>query len=176
MSRAADVPGMRVWRLEFPQQPGYRFAWLGPYTSHWLTAAAEELVRYMDVEHTETRPDPPDAERFARHRAAQDPLLCACDSREALADWFGGYLPALQAEGAHVAVYDVPASAVVEHGARQLVFVQSRATLVERTGDPPPSELIRSSAGSRAGIIAAAAGRYRWNGTPGPPPVAVLQR
>lgn len=42
---------VRVWRLEFPQQPGYRFAWLGPYTSHWLTETAEELARYMDVEH-----------------------------------------------------------------------------------------------------------------------------
>ena len=162
-----------MWRLEFPQVPGYLFAWLGPYTSHWLTAAAEELVRHMDVEHTETHPDPPDAERFARHRAAEDPLLCGCVSRESLADWFGGYLPALRAEGAHVAVYDVPAAAVLERGDRQLVFVQSRARLVERTGSPPPTPLIRSSAGSRARIIAAAGDRYTWHGTPGPPPTAV---
>ena len=55
----------RVWRLGFPQQPGHRFAWSGPYTSHWLTETAEELVRYMDFEHTEAHPDPPDPERFA---------------------------------------------------------------------------------------------------------------
>ena len=160
---------MLVWRLEFAQVPGYRFAWLGPYTSHWLTARAEELVRHMDVEHTATHPDPPDAERFARHRALGDPLLCGCASPQELADWFGDWLPALQAEGAHVAVHDVPVEAVVERSDRQLVFVQSQAVLVDRTGRPPSAPLIRSSAGSRAGIIAAAGDRYTWRGTPGPP-------
>jgi hypothetical protein len=161
---------LRVWRLEFPQQPGSRFAWLGPYTSHWLTETAEELVRHMDREHTETHPDPPDAERFARHRALADPLLCGCPSRQALEDWFGAYLPALRAEGGQVAVYDVPADAVVEQGDQQLVFTQSRATLVERSGTTPPTPLIRSSAGSRSAVYAAAGDRYAWRGVPGPPP------
>lgn len=161
---------VRVWRLEFPQQAGYRFSWLGPYTSHWMTAAGEELVRYMDAEHSVTHPHPADMELFAKHREANDPLLCGCASEVALRHWFGLYLPALQAEGGHIAVYDVPRAAIVEHSEQQLIFVQRWATLVARTGAPARSPLLRSSAGSRAAIRAESNGKYDYVGQPGPPP------
>jgi hypothetical protein len=160
---------VRVWRLEFPQSPGYRFAWLGPYTSHWMTAAGEELIRYMDAEHSVTRPHPADTELFAEHRAANDPLLCGCASERAVRDWFGPYLPALLAEGGHTAVYDVPRAAIVERSDQQTIFIQHRATLVSRTGTPASSPLVRSSAGSRAAIRAASNGTYDYLGQPGPP-------
>lgn len=67
-------------------------------------------------------------------------------------------------------MYDVPAEAVVEQGDQQLVFIRSRATLVQRTGTPPPTPLTRSSADSRSAIYAAAGDRYAWRGTSGPPP------
>jgi hypothetical protein len=163
----ADV--VRVWRLEFPQSPGYRFAWLGPYTSHWMTAVGEELIRYMDAEHSATRPHPADMELFAKHRAANDPLLCGCASEAELRAWFGPYLPALLAEGAHTAVYDVPRAAIVELSDQQIIFIQRRATLVSRTGTPATSPLVRSSAGSRAAIRAESKGKYDYVGQPGPP-------
>jgi hypothetical protein len=64
-------PEMRrvVWRLEFPQPPGWRIQWLGPYTSQWLTDEAEEIVRYMEAEHCATHPHPSDPPSLRRTRA-----------------------------------------------------------------------------------------------------------
>lgn len=156
---------VRVWRLEFPQQSGSRHLWLGPYTSQWMTAAADELVCFMEAEHCVTRPHPADMELFAKHRQANDHLLCGCASEAALREWFGTYLAPLQVEGGHIAVYDVPRAAIVELSDQHIVFVQRRATLVERTGTPAVSTLVRSSAGSRTEIIASSNGKYAYRGS-----------
>lgn len=155
---------IRVWRLEFPQHSESRHSWLGPYTSQWMTAAADELVCFMEAEHCVTRPHPADMELFAEHREPNDPLLCGCASAAALREWFGAYLAPLQAEGGHVAVYDVPRAAIVELSEQQIVFLKRRATLVLRTGTPATAPLVRSSAGSRAEIIASSNGKYDYVG------------
>jgi hypothetical protein len=160
---------IRVWRLEFPQQSGSRHSRLGPYTSQWMTPAGDELVCFMEAEHCVTRPHPADMELFAKHRRANDPLLCGCASEAALRDWFGAYLAPLQEEGGHVAVYDVSRAAIVEMSDQQIIFAQRGATLVVRTGAAANSPLVRSSAGSRAEIIASSNGKYDYVGWPGAP-------
>ena len=150
---------MNVWRLEFPQPPGWRIDWLGPYTSHWLTAEAEEIVRYMEAEHCITHPHPRDPGIFDLY-PGDDRLSCGCASRELLERWFGAYLPRLLDQGAHITQYAVPLDAVVESSAEQVLFITRRATVVERSGREAPAPLIRSSAGSRAAIMAASDGKY----------------
>jgi hypothetical protein len=150
---------MSVWRLEFPQPPGWRIEWLGPYTSHWLTAEAEEIVRYMEAEHRVTHPHPRDPGIFESY-PGDDRLSCGCASRSLLEQWYGDYLPRLLAQGAHVTHYSVPAAAVVEDSPEQVLFITRMATVVERTGHEAPTPLIRSSAGSRTSIIAASGGTY----------------
>lgn len=145
-----------------PQVPGYRFTWLGPYTSHWLTAEAEELVRFMDHEHSATLPEPRDTGLFARHRDIGDPLLCGCASEAGLRAWFGDYLPALQHQGAHVAAYAVDEGAIVDRDDHQLIFIESRAELLQRQGRSPVAPLVRSSAGSRLAVYAAHPGKYDY--------------
>lgn len=152
---------LTVWRLELPQPPGWRIAWLGPYTSHWLTAEAEEIVRRMEAEHCVTHPHPADPAIFEAY-PGPDRLSCGCASRELLEQWFGEYLPLLLAQGAYVTEYSVPLDAVVEDSPDQVLFVNRLATVVGRTGSAAPSPLIRSSAGSRAEIIAASGGRYDY--------------
>lgn len=72
-----------MWRLEFRQPPGWRIGGLGPYTSHWLTAEAEEIVRYMEAEHCVTHSHPADPAIFDSHRG-EDRLACGCASEELL--------------------------------------------------------------------------------------------
>lgn len=148
-----------VWRLEFRQPPGWRIDWLGPYTSHWLTAEAEEIVRYMEAEHCVTHPHPRDPAIFEAH-PGDDRLSCGCATRSLLEQWFGSYLPRLVEQGAHITHYSVPTSAVVEHAPEQVLFITRMATVVERTGHEARTPLIRSSAGSRTSIIAASDGKY----------------
>ncbi len=150
---------MSVWRLEFAQPPGARIEWLGPYTSQWLTAEAEEIVRHMEAEHCVTHPHPRDPGIFELHPGA-DRLSCGCASRALLEQWFGSYLPRLLDQGAHITHYSVPRDAVVEDAPEQVLFITRRATVLERSGHEPPAPLIRSSAGSRASIIAASGERY----------------
>ncbi|WP_380164778.1 hypothetical protein [Jannaschia sp. R86511] len=158
-----DAQTLTVWRLEMPQAPRYRFDWLGPYTSHWLTTRAEEVVRYMEAEHTVTHPEPRDRQVFTHHREIGDPLLCGSLGGDGLQAWFGDYLPLLQGEGGHLARYEVPLAAVVDQDDRQLIFVQSRARLIGREGTPPPAELVRSSSGSRAAAMLASNGKYDYD-------------
>lgn len=158
-----DAQALTVWRLEMPQVPGYRFHWLGPYTSHWLTARAEEIVRYMEAEHTVTHPEPRDRRVFAHHREVGDPLLCGSLGGGGLQAWFGDYAPLLKGEGGHLARYEVPLVAVIDQDDRQVIFVQSRARLIGREGTPPPAELVRSSAGSRAAAMLASNGIYEYD-------------
>ena len=80
-----------VWRLEFPQPKGWRIQWLGPYTSQWLTAEAEEIVRYMEAEQCVTHPHPSDPTIFAAY-PGDDRLACGCAARVLLEQWFGAYL------------------------------------------------------------------------------------
>ena len=148
-----------VWRLEFPQPLGWRIDWLGPYTSHWLTAEAEEIVRHMEVEHCATRPHPRDPSIFELY-PGDDRLSCGCASRVLLERWFGAYLPRLLDQGAYVTQYSVPLDAVVEDSPEQVLFITRRARVVDRAGHEPPTPLARSSAGSRASIIAASGGKY----------------
>lgn len=148
-----------VWRLEFPQPPGWRISWLGPYTSQWLTAEAEQIVRHMEAEHRVTRPHPTEPSTFTLY-PGDDHLFCGCTSRPLLQRWFGDYLPRLLGQGAHIAHYKVPMDAVVEDLPDQVLFISRRATVVERSGREAPAPLIRSSAGSRTSIIAASAGKY----------------
>lgn len=152
---------MSVWRLEFCQPPGWHIEWLGPYTSHWLTAEAEEIVRYMEAEHCVTHPHPRDPSIFEAYSGTER-LSCGCSSRELLEQWFGAYLPRLLAQGAYVTKYSVPLDAVVEDSPEQVLFVNRRAAVVERSGSPTPRPLIRSSAGSRAAILADSGGRYDY--------------
>lgn len=135
---------------------------MGPYTAQWLTAQAEELVRYMEAEHLVTRPHPADPRIFERH-PRDDRLACGCASLRLLGDWFGRYLRPLWEQGAHVCAYDVPADAIVDHSPDQMLFTLRRASAVRRLGCRPPAPLIRSSAGARAEIIAASNGRYDNN-------------
>ena len=155
-----------MWRLEFPQPPGWRIGWLGPYTSQWLTAEAEELVRYMEAEHRVTRPHPSDPAIFDSY-PGDDRLACGCVSRSLLQRWFGDYFPRLLAQGAYIAQYAVPMDAVVEHSPDQVLFIARRATVVHRSGHPAPTPLIRSSTGSRTSIIAASQGRYDFSAQAG---------
>lgn len=150
---------MSVWRLEFAQPPGWRIGWLGPYTSQWLTAEAEEIVRYMEAEHRVTRPHPSDLTIFESY-PGNDRLSCGCASRPLLEQWFGDYLPRLLEHGAHVTHYSVPIDAVVKDSPEQVLFITRRATVVGRSGREAPAQLIRSSAGSRTSIIAASDGKY----------------
>lgn len=154
-------PRRIIWRLEFAQPPGWRIAWLGPYTSQWLTPEAEELVRYMEAEHCVTHPHPRDPSIFEAYQG-DDRLACGCASRELLEGWFGDYLPKLVSQGAHITQYSVPADAIVEDSPEQILFVYRQARVVERLGHEPPSHLIRSNAGSRAEIIEASNGRYEF--------------
>ncbi|WP_156409680.1 hypothetical protein [Nocardioides sp. Soil796] len=151
----------RVWRLEFAQPPGGRIAWLGPYTSQWLTPAAEELARYMEAEHRVTRPHPKDPAIFDSYRG-DDRLACGCASREHLESWFGDYLPLLMDQGGHVAEYAVGRDAIVEDSPEQVLFIKRRGRLVQRTGHEPPSQLIRSSAGSRTALLEAGDRKYAY--------------
>ena len=154
-------PRRIIWRLEFAQPPGWRIAWLGPYTSQWLTPEAEELVRYMEAEHCVTHPHPRDPSIFEAYQG-DDRLACGCASRELLEGWFDDYLPKLVSQGAHITQYSVPADAIVEDSPEQILFVYRQARVVERLGHEPPSHLIRSNAGSRAEIIEASNGRYEF--------------
>ena len=151
-----------IWRLEFRQPPGWRIEWLGPYTSQWLTAEAEELVRYMEAEHSVTRPHPTDVRIFDGH-PGEGRLVCGCASRTLLDRRFGDYLPPLMEQGAHVAEYAVPHSAIVDDSPEQILFIHRQAALVERWGSEPPAALIRSSAGSRHAVITASNGRYDFD-------------
>lgn len=148
-----------MWRQEFPQVPGWPIPWLGPYTSHWLTAEAEELVRYMEAEHVRTRPHPADPTIFERF-SGNDRLACACSEFETLEHWFGDYLVPLQNQGAHVSEYVVPRSAIVQDSPDQLLFIYRMGDVASRSGTAPPGPLIRSSAGSRSAIIASGDGKY----------------
>lgn len=159
---------MSVWRLEFPQPAGWRIDWLGPYTSHWLTAEAEEIVRHMEAEHCVTHPHPSDPGIFASY-PGDDRLSCGCASRPLLERWFGDYLPRLLEQGAYIAHYSVPVDAVVEDSPEQVLFITRRAIVVERSGHDAPAPLIRSSAGSRTSIIAASDGKYDFRAEAGTP-------
>lgn len=67
-------------------------------------------------------------------------------------------------------VYSVPEDAIVEDSPEQILFVHRRATVLHRRGRPPLQPLVRSSAGSRARIIAASGGKYDFEprgGVPG---------
>lgn len=157
-----------VWRLEFPQPSGWRIEWLGPYTSHWLTAEAEEIVRYMEAEHCVTHPHPRDPRIFESY-PGDDRLSCGCASRRLLERWFGDYLPRLLEQGAYITHYSVPMDAVVEDSPEQVLFITRRATVVERSGYEAPTPLIRSSAGLRTSIIAASDGKYDFRAESGTP-------
>lgn len=150
-----------VWRLEFPQPPGWKIPWLGPYTSQWLTAEAEEIVRRMEAEHHVTHPHPRDPAIFASYPGS-DRLSCGCASRARLKDWFGSYLAPLLGQGAYIAECRVPRSAIVEDSPEQILFVTRQAVFVRRSDRAAPSPLIRSSAGSRLQIIAANPDRYSY--------------
>jgi hypothetical protein len=154
-----------VWRLEFPQISGWRIPWLGPYTSQWLTAEAEELVRYMEAEHVQTRPHPADPTIFARY-PDENRLATACATYELLERWFGHYLAPLRQQGAHLSQYAVRSDAIVEESAEQMLFIYRIGNVIDRSGHPPPAPLIRSSAGSRAAIIADSGGRYDYRPEP----------
>ncbi len=150
-----------VWRLEFAQPPGSKIAWLGPYTSQWLTAEAEEIVRYMEAEHQVTHPHPQDPAIFEAF-GGEDRLSCGCASRFLLEQWFGAYLQPLLDQGAYIAEYRVPWDAIVEDSPEQVLFVTRRASVVGRVGRTPLVPLVPSSAGSRLEIIAANAGKYAY--------------
>lgn len=150
-----------VWRLEFPQPPGWKIAWLGPYTSQWLTADAEELIRHMEAEHGVTHPHPQDLAIFESYPGA-DRLSCGCASRTLLNEWFGAYLQPLLEQGAYIAEYQVPRDAIIEDSPQQVLFVTRRAAVVERTGRAAPAPVVRSNAGSRLEIIAANPERYAY--------------
>jgi hypothetical protein len=155
-----------VWRLEFPQPPGWRIQWLGPYTSQWLTAEAEEIVRFMETEHCATHPHPSDPSIFLAY-PGDDRLACGCATRVLLEQWFGAYLPRLLEQGAYITQYSVPTHVVVEDSPEQVLFVHRRAAVIERWGHEAPAPLIRSSAGSRAAIMAASDGKYDFTARSG---------
>lgn len=129
-----------VWRLEFAQPPGWAISWLGPYTSQWLTADAEELIRRMEAEHQVTHPHPRDPAIFESY-PGEDRLSCGCASRALLEEWFGAYLQPLLDQGAYVAEYQVPRDAIVEDTPEQVLFVTRRAIVVERVGRAAPTPL-----------------------------------
>ena len=58
----------------------------------------------------------------------------------------------------------MPTHAVVEDSPEQVLFVHRRAAVIERWGHEAPAPLIRSSAGSRAAIMAASDGKYDFRG------------
>lgn len=152
-----------VWRLEFAQPPDRRHDWVGPYSSAWLTERAEELVRFMDAEHSRTRPHPGQAGIFAAN-PAPDWVVCGCTSREALEWWFGAYWQPLLQEGAHVAAYEVPDGAVLDQDDHQVLFRRGASVLRSREGSGPTAPRLPSSAGQRAAIMQAAAGHYDYAG------------
>jgi hypothetical protein len=84
-----------------------------------------------------------------------------------LEQWFGAYLPRLLEQGAYIAQYSVPTHVVVQDSPEQVLFVHRRAAVIERWGHEAPAQLIRSSAGSRATIMAASDGKYDFRARSG---------
>ncbi|ANY05371.1 hypothetical protein [Pseudonocardia sp. HH130630-07] len=159
-----DATGLSsVWRLEFQQPAGHR-DWVGPYVSSVLTERAEHIVRFMTAEHHVTRPDPPTADAFLLTGipALHSPVACGCASLDGLLRWFGPYCGALREEGAHVAHYGVRPEGVLRRTDQEILFRRDRATLIERTGHPPPTPPVRSSAGSRASLCTPADSPYAF--------------
>lgn len=113
----------------------------------------------MEAEHCVTHPHPRDPSIFESY-PGDDRLSCGCASRVLLEQWFGAYLPRLLDQGAYITQYSVPKDAVVEDSPEQVLFITRRATVVGRSGHEAPTPLTRSSAGSRASIIAASDGKY----------------
>lgn len=131
---------------------------MGPHTSHWLTAEAEEIVRLMDAEHCASTPAP-QRPRAVRPASAATSPLCGCPSRQALQTWFGAYLPSCRPTADVIAVCHVPTADVIQRYDQQLIFLQALATLISRDGALASD---RSSAGQRDAIIAANNGRYDY--------------
>lgn len=120
-------------RLEFLQPDG---RWTGPYCAEWMTAQAFEIREHLNAEHgrdSESRVWP-DGRIFAASPGV-DRYVCATPSLDALQWWFGRWYSPLVNQGGFVSRYLVPQNAIALHDTTQVIYMQRRATLLDRTGE-----------------------------------------